>query len=93
MADLKREVGVFPLLADLETREVRKPQLQFVLLLEILDDAAVVRVPTLHGQWKPVFTHQAIQSNQSDELKQQLHQYTCKSSAISRCSCVLYIVY
>ena len=50
MPHLQRKVGMFPLLPHLQAGEVGEPELQFVFLLEVLDNAAVVRVPTLHRQ-------------------------------------------
>jgi hypothetical protein len=42
-ADFEWQVGVLVLLADLQTRQVRKPQLHLVLVQEVLGDCA------LHG--------------------------------------------
>ena len=44
---------MFLLLPHLQTWQVREPQFQFVLLLEILDHTAVVGVSRLHRQGKP----------------------------------------
>ena len=51
-AHLQRQVGVLPLLPHLQAGQVGEPQLQLVLLLEVLHNTAVVCVTGLHGEGK-----------------------------------------